>query len=83
MEPPRQRALVTAPVKIGDRVWLGENVVVLSGVSIGAGSIIGANSVVTKDVASNTICAGVPARLIRKYNDEPGCWEHSRGMTTE
>jgi acetyltransferase-like isoleucine patch superfamily enzyme len=53
-----------APVRIGDDVWLGAHVVVLPGVIIGNGAIVGANAVVTKDVASMSIVAGVPAELI-------------------
>lgn len=53
-----------APVLIGDDVWLGAHSIVLPGVSIGYGAIIGANSVVTGDVASMTIVAGSPARVV-------------------
>lgn len=51
---------------IGDDVWLGRNVVVMPGVSIGSGSIIGAGAVVTKDIPPNSIAVGVPAKVIRK-----------------
>jgi acetyltransferase-like isoleucine patch superfamily enzyme len=54
------------PTRIGDNVWLGANVVVTSGVSIGARSVIGANSVVTTDVPPGTIAAGIPARVLRE-----------------
>lgn len=54
-----------APVRIGRGAWLGQNVVVLPGVTIGAGSVIGANSVVRGDVPARSIAAGVPARVIR------------------
>lgn len=49
---------------IGNKVWLGDNVVVLSGVKIGNNSIIGANSVVTKDIPSFSIAVGSPAKVI-------------------
>lgn len=55
-------------VLIGNNSWLGRNVVVLPGITIGEGAIVGANSVVTKDVAPFTIVGGVPAKLIRKRN---------------
>lgn len=59
---------VTAPVRIGSNVWLGDKVTVLKGVTIGDNVIVGANSVVTKDVASGSVVAGVPTRLIRSLD---------------
>jgi len=65
----RDRGLEKAlPIVIGDHVWLGANVTVLPGVTIGEGCVIAAGSVVTKDISSNTLAAGVPAREIRKIN---------------
>jgi acetyltransferase-like isoleucine patch superfamily enzyme len=55
-----------AEVHIGDDVWIGINVVIMPGVTIGRGAVIGANSVVTKDVAPYTVAAGAPARMIRE-----------------
>jgi len=52
------------PVWIQDDCWLGANVVVCPGVTIGKGSVIGANSVVTRDVSPYTVVAGVPAKPI-------------------
>lgn len=72
--PPNKRKLVTEPVKIGDNVWIGENVVILSGVEIGDGCIIGANSVVIRNVEKNSIVAGVPARYLKKWDDTEGEW---------
>jgi acetyltransferase-like isoleucine patch superfamily enzyme len=54
------------PVNIHDDVWLGLNVIVMPGVTIGRGSIIAANSVVTKDIPEKVIAGGVPAKIIRK-----------------
>jgi maltose O-acetyltransferase len=53
-------------VIIEDDVWLGRNVIVLPGITIGSGAIVGAGSVVTKDIPAFSIFAGVPAKLIRK-----------------
>ncbi len=54
----------TAPVHIGDDVWLGMNVVVLKGVTIGAGAVIAANAVVSSDIPAGAIAGGVPAKVI-------------------
>ena len=56
----------SAPVHIGDDVWLGAHAVVLSGVTIGSGAIVGANAVVRNDVEPMSIVAGIPARIIGK-----------------
>ena len=74
---PDDRPLYTVEVKIGDRVWIGENVVILPGVTIGDGVIIGANSVVNRDVHKNSIIAGSPARVIKTWNDEKKQWVRS------
>jgi acetyltransferase-like isoleucine patch superfamily enzyme len=58
--------LPEAEVRIGDDVWIGINVVILPGVTIGRGAVIGANSVVTKDVPPYTMAAGTPARSVRQ-----------------
>ncbi|QAY63965.1 acyltransferase [Xylanimonas allomyrinae] len=55
-----------APVRIGRGAWLGQNVVVLPGVTIGAGAVVGANSVVRADVPARTVAAGTPARVLRE-----------------
>jgi len=60
-------------VVIGDDSWIGENVCVL-GSSIGKHCIIGANSVVTKDIPDYCIAAGIPARIIKKYDFQSGKW---------
>lgn len=52
-------------VEIGNNVWLGENVVILSGVTVGDNVTVGANSVVTKDIPSNCVAVGAPAKVIK------------------
>ena len=54
----------TAPVTIGDRVWIGTRVIVLKGVTIGDGAVIGAGSVVVSDVPSGVVAVGSPARVV-------------------
>ncbi len=53
------------PTRIGDNTWLGANVVVTSGVTIGERCVVGANSVVTQDVPAFSIAAGAPAKVLR------------------
>lgn len=62
--PPLGQSMKSRPTTIHDRVWIGANVVVLKGVTIGESAIIGAGSVVTRDVASAAVVAGVPARTL-------------------
>jgi maltose O-acetyltransferase len=54
------------PITIGDNVWLGGGVIVLAGVTIGDNTVVGAGAVVTKDLPSNVVVVGNPARVIRE-----------------
>ena len=56
-------------IKIGDNVHIGKNTIVMPGVTIGDNVVIGVSSVVTKDVPSNTVVAGVPARVIETIDE--------------
>ena len=60
------RAIATAPVQIGDDVFLGTGSFVLKGVTIGDGTIVGAGAVVTRSLPPGVIAAGNPARAIRE-----------------
>lgn len=62
--------VVSKPVHIGNRVWLGAEVKIVQNVAIGEDSIIGAGSVVTKDIPPGVIAAGNPCRVIRKITAE-------------
>ena len=65
--PPRPK-FTTAPVKIGDNVWIGMNAVILKGVTIGDNSVVAAGAVVTKSIAPNSIVAGNPAVKVKKLD---------------
>ncbi|WP_291530462.1 sugar O-acetyltransferase [Bacteroides sp. UBA939] len=56
----------TAPVAIGQNVWIGGGSIILPGVTIGDGTTIGAGSVVTKSIPANVVAVGNPARIIRR-----------------
>jgi len=71
---PNERRLISKDVVIGSNVWIGENAVILAGSNIGDGSIIGANSVVKGIFPQNCIIAGVPAKIIKRYNDKDSQW---------
>lgn len=58
----------TAPVLIGDDVFIGMNCLILKGVTIGKGAVVGAGSVVTKNIPPYCIVAGNPARVIKEIN---------------
>ncbi len=59
----------TSPVIIGNDVWIGTNVTILKGVTIGDGAVIAANSLVNSDVPSNMIYAGIPAKKIGERHE--------------
>ncbi len=56
-------------IEVGDNVFIGADSIILPGVKIGSNVIIGAGAVVTKDVPSNSICGGVPAKRIGNFDD--------------
>lgn len=56
-------------IAIGNNVWIGGNVSFMPGVTVGDNAVIGAGSVVTKDIPSNTVAAGVPCRVIREMSE--------------
>lgn len=61
----RKNSNLSKPVTIGDNCWIGGQVVICPGVTIGEGSVIGAGSVVTKDIPAHCMAAGNPARVIK------------------
>lgn len=63
-----------APVTIKRGCWIGQNVVVLPGVTIGEMAIIGANSVVTSDIPARAVAIGAPARVVKRWDAALGAW---------
>ncbi|MDE5843470.1 MAG: sugar O-acetyltransferase [Muribaculaceae bacterium] len=65
----RNKALEWAePVNIGDNVWIGGSATILPGVTIGDNVVVGAGAVVTKDIPSNVVIGGNPARIIKRLD---------------
>lgn len=62
---------LTAPVTIGDGVWLGAGAIIGPGVTIGEGTTIGAGSVVTRSMPAGVVAAGVPCRVLRELREGP------------
>lgn len=68
----RKYMAIAKPIHIGNDVWIGGNVTIVPGVTIGNNVIVAAGAVVTKDIPDNSLVGGVPAKLIRKLeNDVP------------
>ncbi len=70
----------TGPIVIEDAVWIASNATILPGVTVGAASVVAAGAVVTRDVAPNTLVAGVPARVVRELPDEASAGPRSSRM---
>lgn len=69
INPELREYMYTAPVRIGNNVWIGGNVTICPGVTIGENSVVGAGSVVIHDVPANCIAAGNPCKVIREINE--------------
>jgi len=69
LAPSRRGDLHPAPVTIGNNVWIGANVTILPGITIGDDAVIAAAAVVTKDVPAKALVVGSPARVIRTVED--------------
>ena len=70
---PNDRKLISGKTKIGNKVWIGENAVILSGADIGDGCIIGANSVVSRKIPAGSMVVG-SNRLIKQWDAASGKW---------
>ncbi len=69
-----QKMFRIAPIRVKRGCWIGQNVVILPGVTIGELSIVGANSVVTKSIPDRCIAAGSPARVIKRWDESSRQW---------
>lgn len=61
----KNREHTAKPVVIGENVWIGAGAIINPGINIGSNSIIGAGAVVTRDVPSNVVAVGVPAKVTK------------------
>ncbi len=66
LTPEQRKMTYSAPIVLGKNVWVGSNVTILQGVSIGDNAVIGAGAVVTHDVPPNTVAVGVPAKVVKQ-----------------
>lgn len=69
-----QQGVATLPVVIRDDVWIGANAVILPGVTIEEHSVVAAGSIVTRPVPAYSVCAGNPARIIKRYDFDKNDW---------
>lgn len=76
--PISEQGVSTEQVYIGDETWIGANAVILPGVFIGKHCIVAAGSIVTRNVPSNSVVAGNPAKIIKQYNIDLNKWERVR-----
>jgi len=65
LDPEDRRALVTKPILIKKRAWIGAGATILPGVTVGENSVIAAGAVVSKDVPDHTVVGGIPANIIK------------------
>ena len=70
LDPNHRGNIIPAPIHIGKNVWIGANATICKGVTIGEGAVIAAGAVVTTDVPKNSVFGGVPAKLIKKIQEE-------------
>jgi len=72
---PHKQPVTKKKITIEDEVWIGANVVIVAGVTIGKHAVIAAGSVVTKNIPSYSVVVGNPAKVIKQYNPQTGHWD--------
>lgn len=70
LNPEDRKALITKPIVLKRKAWIGANATILPGVTIGENSVVAAGAVVSKDVPDNVIVGGVPAKFIKNIHHE-------------
>lgn len=70
LDPEKRHVLYPAPIRIGNRVWIGSNVVITKGVTIGDNSVIAAGAVVNRDIPANVVAGGVPAKVLKSIMEK-------------
>jgi acetyltransferase-like isoleucine patch superfamily enzyme len=65
----REMSTITSPVRVREKVWIGAGVRILKGAQIGEGAVIAANAVVTGEIPTRVVAAGIPARAFRSVNE--------------
>ena len=73
--PPHKQPVTKKKITLEDEVWIGANVVVVAGVTIGKHAIVAAGSVVTKNIPPYSVVVGNPAKIIKQYNPNTEKWE--------
>lgn len=68
LDPLERRSLITKPIVIKRKVWIGAGATILPGVTIGENAVVAAGAVVSKDVPANTVVGGIPAKFIKDIN---------------
>jgi len=72
--PTRLQKVTTSLIVVEDEVWIGANVVVTAGVTIGKHSVVAGGSVVTKSIPPYSVAVGNPAKVVKRYDFEKGEW---------
>lgn len=80
---PLGQPLIVEDVSIGDYTFIGVGTKVLPGSHIGKNCIIGANSVIKGEIPDYSVAAGCPARVIKRYDFESGCWRKTDGASAK